>query len=73
MTTAREEEVGKDAIGTINMRRRAKNMTVGRVSGSMREYYTEVRLFCKLLLVHSRALYPLRNLKENEVGLTVME
>ena len=56
VTTAREEGVGKDAIDTVNRWRTAENRRVGRIGGSMREYYTEVRLMCKLLVAYSKAL-----------------
>lgn len=58
VTTAREEGAGKDAIDTVNRWRTAENRRVGRIGGSMREYYTEVRLVCKLLVAYSKVLQP---------------
>ena len=54
-TTAREAGVPRTDIDLIN-RWRGVEATGGRASGAMRNYYTEIRLIHKHLLVYSKSL-----------------
>ena len=54
-TTAREAGVPGTDIDLIN-RWRGVEATGGRASGAMRDYYTEIRLIHKHLLVYSKSL-----------------
>ena len=54
-TTAREAGVSGPDIDLIN-RWRGVEATGGRASGAMRDYYTEIRLMHKRLLVYSKSL-----------------
>ena len=56
VTKAREEGVSASVVDTVNRWRTQENRRSGRSGGSMRDYYTEIRLMRKFLLTYSQAL-----------------